>query len=50
MGLFIVDFDGGEMDLVQLSVDPNHLNESIGKYEHHHGDGESDNDRDGDSD
>ena len=38
MGLFIVDLDGGEMDLVQLSVDPNHLNESIGKYEHHHDD------------
>jgi hypothetical protein len=50
MGLFIVDLDGGEMDLVQLSVDPNHLNESIGKYEHHHGDMNSDNDRDGDSD
>lgn len=49
MGLFIVDLDGGEMDLVQLSVDPNHLNESIGKYEHHHGDWNSDNDGDGDS-
>ena len=47
MGLFIVDLDGGEMDLVQLSVDPNHLNESIGKYEHHHG---ADHDGDGDSD
>jgi hypothetical protein len=45
MGLFIVDLDGGEMDLVQVSVDPNHLNDSIGKYEHHHGsegDGDSD--------
>ena len=38
MGLFVVDLDGGEMDLVQVSVDPNHLNESIGKYEHHHQD------------
>ena len=36
MGLFVVDLDGHEMDLVQVSVDPNHLNESIGKYEHHH--------------
>ena len=36
MGLFVVDLDGHEMALVQVSVDPNHLNESIGKYEHHH--------------
>lgn len=44
MGLFVVDLDGGEMDLVQVSVDPDHLNESIGKYEHHHRDGASDKD------
>jgi len=25
---------------VQVSVDPDHLNESIGKYEHSHSDGE----------
>ena len=37
MGLFVLDLDGHEMDLVQVSVDPNHLNESIGKYEHRHG-------------
>lgn len=36
MGLFVLDLDGHEMDVVQVSVDPNHLNESIGKYEHHH--------------
>lgn len=42
MGLFVLDLDGHEMDVVQVSVDPNHLNESIGKYEHHHHDGESD--------
>jgi hypothetical protein len=36
MGLFVLDLDGSEMDVVQVSVDPNHLNESIGKYEHHH--------------
>jgi hypothetical protein len=35
MGLFVLDLDGREMDVVQLSVDPNHLNESIGKYNHH---------------
>jgi hypothetical protein len=36
MGMFIVDKDGNEMDIVQLSVDPDHLNDSIGKYEHSH--------------
>ena len=34
MGMFIVDKDGNEMDVVQVSVDPDHLNESIGKYDH----------------
>ncbi len=36
MGLFVVDLDGHEMDVVQISVDPNHLNENIGKYSHQH--------------
>jgi len=36
MGMFIVDKDGNEMDVVQISVDPDHLNESIGKYQHSH--------------
>jgi hypothetical protein len=34
MGLFILDLDGQEMDVVQVSVDPDHLNETIGKYDH----------------
>ena len=34
MGLFILDLDGNEMDVVQVSVDPDHLNDTIGKYEH----------------
>jgi hypothetical protein len=34
MGLFVLDLDGHEMDVVQISVDPNHLNENLGKYEH----------------
>lgn len=34
MGLFVVDLDGSEMDVVQVSVDPDHLNETIGKYDH----------------
>jgi len=35
MGMFVIDLDGGEMDVVQMSVDPEHLSEKIGKYEHH---------------
>jgi len=35
MGLFILDLDGNELDLVQVSVDPDHMNDTIGKYEHH---------------
>jgi hypothetical protein len=34
MGLFILDLDGHEMDVVQVSVDPSHLNENIGRYDH----------------
>jgi hypothetical protein len=34
MGLFIIDKDHGEMDVVQVSVDPDHLNESIARYDH----------------
>ena len=40
MGLFVIDLDGHEMDVVQVSVDPDHLNQSIGKYSHHHEDGD----------
>ncbi|WP_348263837.1 hypothetical protein P8935_04570 [Telmatobacter sp. DSM 110680] len=47
MGLFVLDLDGHEMDVVQVSVDPNHLSENIGKYAHHHRD---DGDHDDDSD
>ena len=45
MGLFVLDLDGHEMDVVQFSVDPNHLNESIGKYQHHPRDNDSDGSR-----
>lgn len=38
MGLFILDLDGHEMDVVQVSVDPDHLKDTIGKYSHHEGD------------
>jgi hypothetical protein len=50
MGMFIVDLDGHEMDVVQLSVDPDHLNQSIGKYDHHNGDSDHTADSDSDSD
>ena len=39
MGLFIVDKDREEMNVVQVSVDPDHLQDSIGKYSHHHSSG-----------
>ena len=32
MGLFVVDLDGHELDVVQVSVNPNHLNQSIAQY------------------
>jgi hypothetical protein len=42
MGLFVVDLDGNEMDVVQLPVDPDHLNDSVGHYEHHHSSNDGD--------
>jgi hypothetical protein len=36
MGLFVVDKDGNEMDVVQVSVDPKHIDDDIGHYRHHH--------------
>ncbi|MGA3049074.1 MAG: hypothetical protein ABSD67_20735 [Terracidiphilus sp.] len=36
MGLFVVDKDANEMDVVQVSVDPKHLDDDIGNYRHHH--------------
>jgi hypothetical protein len=35
MGLFVVDADGHELDVVQVSVDPAHLDDDIGHYSHH---------------
>lgn len=40
MGLFVLDYDGREMNVVQVSVDPDHLNENLGHYRHHHEDDE----------
>jgi hypothetical protein len=41
MGLFVLDLEGNELDVVQVSVDPDHLNGTIGKYEHHGRDGDA---------
>lgn len=38
MGLFIVDSEKNEMDVVEVSVDPKHLNDEIGQHRHHRGD------------
>jgi hypothetical protein len=43
MGVFVVDKDGNEMDVVQVSVDPKHLDDDIQRYTHKHeksGDGD----------
>lgn len=41
MGLFILDHERDELDVVEVSVDPAHLNESLGKYEHNGGHAET---------
>jgi hypothetical protein len=40
VGMFIVDKDGGELNVVEVSVDPDHLSETIAKYDHGHDDGD----------
>ena len=42
MGMFVLDLDGHEMDVVQLSVNPDHLSENISKYDHHRSDDDKD--------
>lgn len=44
MGIFVVDLEGHELDVVQCSVDPDRLNETIAKYDHEGGKRESDKD------
>lgn len=34
MGLFILDLDSNEMDVVEVSVDADRLNDTLGKYGH----------------
>lgn len=49
MGLFVVDTDGNEMDVVQVSVDPKHLDDDIGHYRHHRDGSSAPSDGDSDS-
>lgn len=44
MGLFVLDASGRELDVVQVSVDPDHLNGKLDEYRHHghHGVNEGD--------
>jgi hypothetical protein len=44
MGLFVLDLDGKNLDVVQVSVDPAHLDDDIGRYSHHHHDQDNDQD------
>jgi hypothetical protein len=41
MGMFVVDLDSNNLDVVQLSVDPDHLSDSIDHYDHHHDDSDT---------
>jgi len=47
MAMFVVDLNGNEMDVVQVSVDPKHLDDDMGHYSHHHRDADKDSDEDG---
>jgi hypothetical protein len=38
MGLFVIDGDGHDLNVVQVSVNPDHLNETINHYDHHNHD------------
>ena len=35
MGVFVLDADGHELDVVQVSVSPDHLMETVHRYQHH---------------
>jgi hypothetical protein len=50
MGMFVIDLNGNEMDVVQVSVDPQHLDDDMGHYSHHHHDADRDSDTVGDTD
>lgn len=35
MGVFVLDADGHELNVVQVSVNPDHLAETVQRYDHH---------------
>ena len=43
MGIFVLDLDGHELNVVECSINPDRLNETIDKYDH---DKKSENDKD----
>jgi hypothetical protein len=50
MGMMVVDLEGNEMNLVQIAVDPKHLDDDMGQYTHHHHDDNTDPDAGKDAD
>jgi hypothetical protein len=40
MGLFVLDKNARDLDVVQVSVNPDHLAESVDQYEHRHHEGD----------
>lgn len=46
MGMFVVNLDGNEMNIVQVSVDPKHLDDDVNRYTHHLDAGDKDTDDD----
>lgn len=47
VGMLVVDLDSNDLDIVQLTVNPDHLMDQINEHRHHHdseGDGKKDND------
>jgi hypothetical protein len=44
IGLFVLDKDEKEINVVQVSVDPDHIDDDIGQYRHHHDHADADSD------
>lgn len=44
IGLFILDHDGHELDVVQLSIDPAQLGQTLHQYTHHNNASDADSD------
>jgi hypothetical protein len=38
MGLFVVSLDEHELNVIEVSVDPDHLDDDVNHYRHHHDD------------